>query len=166
MGLRHFGTLAFFCMVFGVMPEVSCTSSVKHTRMKPFRWLEGRWESQRTSGIMEESWRTVDDSSMAGRSVLQKPDGSSQLFEHIELVYRDNVYHYVVTSPAENGGDQVFFRLSSFTDSGFTAENPQHDFPKRIMYRYLRPDSIQATIDSGPGQAGERVEFPFRKKIQ
>jgi hypothetical protein len=128
--------------------------------------MDGSWESQRKSGIMEESWRPVDDSSMAGRSILKKPDGSSQLFEDIELAYRDNAYHYVVTSPSENGGDRVSFRITSFTDSGFTAENPLHDFPKRIIYRHILPDSILATIDGGPGQPQERVEFPFSRKKQ
>jgi len=159
------GFTVIFIML-GIISQTCCLSSVKHKPMQPYRWMEGSWQSQRKSGTMVESWLTVDDSSMAGRSVLHRPDGSSQLFENVELVYRDNAYRYVVTSPDENGGNRVSFRITSFTDSGFTAENPLHDFPKRIIYRNIPPDSIHASIDGGPGQPGERVEFPFSRKKQ
>jgi hypothetical protein len=166
IAMREILLPVFFFMLFGFVPQGKDISSFKHRRMDAFLWLEGNWETQRKAGIMEESWRVVDDSSMAGRSTLHKPDGSSQIFENIELAYRDGAYHYIVVSPTENGGEHVSFQISSFTDSGFTAENPKHDFPKRIVYRHISRDSILATIDGGPGQPGERVRFPFSRKKQ
>jgi hypothetical protein len=41
--------------------------------------------------------------------------------------------------------------------------NQTHDFPKRIIYRYFAPDSMLATIDAGPAQPGEKVEFRFAR---
>jgi hypothetical protein len=29
----------------------------------------------------------------------------------------------------------VYFAITEITETGFTCENPQHDFPKKIMYR-------------------------------
>lgn len=55
------------------------------------------------------------------------------------------------------------FTSTQVTDSTFTVENPEHDFPQRIMYRRLGVDSLLARIE-GPGPSGPRaVEFPMRK---
>lgn len=135
----------------------------EHQRMKPFDWLRGSWFSPRKTGKMEERWAVVNDSSMRAVSVIHRPDGKTDPFETVDLVCRGGAFFYNVTSAKENGGAMVSFRLSAFTDSGFVAENPSHDFPKRIIYRRISHDSLLAIIDGGKEAPEERVEFPFKR---
>ena len=49
-------------------------------------------------------------------------------------------------------------------DGVLTFENPQHDFPTRIIYRRISVDSASARVE-GPGQGGAMRGFdvPMRK---
>jgi hypothetical protein len=133
-------------------------------RMRSFQWLLGSWESQRKAGMMVESWSVLNDSSLAGISLLYKPVGDKQLLEEVELVCRNENYFYIASAPGQNGGDRVSFQIRQYSDSGFLAENPQHDFPRRIRYRLIGKDSILATIDGGEANPEQKVEFSFRRK--
>lgn len=132
--------------------------------MRSFHWLLGSWESQRKSGMMVERWHLLNDSSLAGSSTLFKADGNAQLLEDIELVYRGNQYFYIVSASGQNGGEKVSFLIRQCSDSGFLAENPQHDFPRRIRYRLMGSDSILATIDGGEANPEQKIDFSFRRK--
>jgi hypothetical protein len=145
---------------------ICCISAFQpiESPMRSFQWLLGSWESQRKSGMMEEGWRNINDSSLAGRSTLMKPDGTTQLLEEIELVYRNKKHFYIASDLNQNGGSKVSFQITQFSDSGFLAENPQHDFPRRIRYRLIGKDSILATIDAGAENPQQKVDFSFRRK--
>ena len=151
-------------IIAGMLMGYAPLSLAKTFRMNSFRWLEGSWYSDRRNGVMEERWTIVNDSSMHAVSVIHRPDGKTQPFETADLLYRRGAYAYIVAAPAENGGDTVRFPLTSFTDRGFVAENPQHDFPRRISYRHRHADTLLAVIDAGPEKPDEKVDFVFYRK--
>ena len=65
-------------------------------------------------------------------------------------------YFYEATVPHNPGSVQ--FELTILSDSGFTSENPKHDFPKKIEYQW-NGDSLWVTISDD-----ERlVKFNFKK---
>lgn len=148
------------CMLMGNVSELPAKSSP----MSSFRWLEGSWYSDRKNGVMEERWAIVDDSSMHAVSVIHRPDGQIDPFESADLLYRRGIYAYIVAAPGENGGDTVRFPLTGFTDRGFVAENPKHDFPRRISYHHRHTDTLLAVIDAGPEKPEEKVNFLFYRK--
>jgi hypothetical protein len=148
------------CMLMGNVSKLPA----KPSPMSSFRWLEGSWYSDRKNGVMEERWATVNDSSMHAVSTIHRPDGRVEPFETADLLYRRGIYAYIVAAPAENGGDTVRFPLTSYTDRGFVAENPQHDFPRRISYHWRQTDTLLAVIDAGPEKPEEKVDFLFYRK--
>jgi hypothetical protein len=95
---------------------------------------------------------------------MRMPDGSTQPFENIDLVLRHDRLEYRVRTTGDSAAPVVSFQLTSFTDTGFVAENQAHDFPKRIIYRLIRKDSLVATIDAGPAAPEEKVDFTFSRK--
>jgi hypothetical protein len=143
--------------------SASCAERGSKATLESFRWLHGNWESERKNGTMVESWKAVNDSTMHGVSIMRMPDGSTQPFEDIDLVFRHDQLEYQVRTAGDNAAPVVSFRLTSFTDTGFVAENQAHDFPKRIIYRLVRKDSLIATIDAGPAHAEEKVDFVFSR---
>lgn len=116
----------------------------------PFRWLEGVWEMKLTSGATRlEVWKESDNITLIGQSI--KISGKDSVFlETIELVHRDNHFWYIPTVPDQNNALPVPFRLVKEEGMKLTFENPQHDFPQRIIY-YLKPQTDTAPYTPAQG---------------
>lgn len=99
---------------------------------------------------------------MHGKSDFVKGD-SVIPFETIEVFKKDSSLFYEAKAAGQKDEKPVAFRMTSFSDSGFVAENPQHDFPKRISYRLVNKDSIHATIDGGPQMPDKKADFYYTR---
>ena len=70
-------------------------------------------------------------------------------FEYLRLEERGADIFYVAHPKARCPGTD--FKLTSLTGQTATFENPQHDFPKRIIYKKNSDGSVTASIDGGEG---------------
>ncbi len=127
-----------------------------------FSWLNGQWAMPEKEGTVTEEWKPVNDSLMEGRSDFVRGD-SVIPFETIKLFRRGNDFYYEAKAAGQNDEKPVEFKLTSFTDSGFVAENPQHDFPKRITYKLMNKDSIHAFVDGGPSIPEKKSDFYYSR---
>ncbi len=139
------------------------TNTSAGKNISQFNWLSGSWEMKDTDGIVTEQWKLVNDSLMEGSSDFIKGD-STIPFEIIKLFRRNNDFIYEAKAAGQNKELPVEFKLTSFSDSGFVAENPQHNFPKRITYRLIKKDSINAFVDGGPAMPDKKIDFYYSKK--
>jgi len=129
-----------------------------------FNWLNGSWAMKEKDGTVTEQWKQVNDSLMEGKSDFVKGD-SIIPFETIKIFRRDTSFYYEAKAAGQNNEQPVEFKLSSFSDSDFVAENPQHDFPKRITYSLVNKNSKHAFVDGGPAMPEKKSDFYyFRKK--
>jgi len=67
--------------------------------------------------------------------------------------------YYVAHPKARCPGTDFKLTRASATEAVF--EKPQHDFPKRIIYRKGADDSLTASIDGDEGT--KSMTFPFRR---
>jgi len=143
---------------------LSCSEAdkKKNVTIESFGWLNGSWAMKENDGTITEQWKQVNDSLMEGSSDFIKGD-SVFPFEKIRLFRRGGNFYYEAKAAKQNNEQPVEFTLSSFSDSGFVAENPAHDFPKRITYRLVNKDSIHAVVDGGPQQPDKKSEFYYSK---
>lgn len=132
--------------------------------MKSFNWLQGSWQMQTRRGIIVEKWAVANDSTLAGESMMTRADGTEIPLEKIELVFRNGNYYYIPTVKNQNGEQPVEFKITSHSETGFVAENPQHDFPKRISYTLVNRDSIHAAIDDGAATPVKKSNFYYSRK--
>ena len=132
--------------------------------MKSFKWLQGSWQMQTRRGIIVEKWAVANDSSYAGESKMIRADGTEIPLEKIELAFRNGNYYYIPTVKNQNGEQPVEFKITSHSETGFVAENPQHDFPKRISYTLVNSDSIHAVIDDGAATPVKKSNFYYSRK--
>lgn len=128
-----------------------------------FNWLSGSWEMPMQGGRVTEDWKRVNDSLMEGRSDFVMGD-SITAFETVQLIRRGAEFFYEVRSATQPEQPVVAFRLSRFSDQEFIAENPEHDFPKRIRYKKISADSIFAVVDGGPADSLHKDEFAYSRK--
>jgi len=122
-------------------------------------WLAGCWEMKRGARTTLEMWMPPAGGLMRGAS-RTTADGAVREFEHVRL--RTDGGRLVYTA-LPSGQAEASFTSTEVSDSGFTVENLQHDFPQRIVYRRRGADSLVARIE-GPGPGGTRAfEFPMRR---
>lgn len=55
------------------------------------------------------------------------------------------------------------FRGILVSDTALVFENPEHDFPQRIGYTRVGPDSLAGWIEGDSGGELRRIRFPFRR---
>lgn len=132
--------------------------------MEPFKWLLGDWQMERKSGVLTESWKQVDDSSFEGKSYMTSKAGENKTLEEMQLIYRQKKYYFISAVPGQNKELPVSFMVNPISYGQFLAENPEHDFPRRISYQFMKPDSLHAWIDGGPTNVEQRVDFYFSRK--
>ena len=113
-------------------------------------------------GVVTEEWKLVTDSLMEGRSDFIKGDTITP-FETIKLYKKDTSFYYEAKAAGQNNELPVGFKITSFSDTSFVAENPEHDFPKRITYNLINKDSIHAFIDGGKEMSDKRSDFYYSR---
>ncbi len=132
-------------------------------KMDVFLWLIGTWTLKNDQGTVMETWRPMNDSSYEGESTLYKKTLETVQLEKMQLVYRGGNYYYIPVASGQNDGQPVRFRVTGFDKKSFTAENPEHDFPKRIRYTLVKKDSLLARIDDGKAVPVKKSDYYFSR---
>lgn len=115
-------------------------------------WLTGTWQVTEGSATTEEHWRPARGGMMLGVSQTVR-DGATSAFEHLRIEARQNGVFYVA-SP--NDATPTEFELVDQSDWRAVFENPEHDFPTRIIYS--RDGSrLTARVEGPTGDGGEWV---------
>ncbi len=152
-------TALFVCTAMLLMAFAGYNNTVKK-----FEWLKGSWIMKKKNGsAIMENWQQLNDSTLAGESLNFSVTGMSSVSENMQITFRNNRYSFVSIVNGQNNNEPVSFTISSFTDSSFTAENPEHDFPKRIVYRLINKDSIHAFIDGGLQMPDKKINFYYSR---
>jgi hypothetical protein len=158
--MKKFSAVLFWLLITATF---SYTGELNPSKMDSFSWLIGKWEMKTGRGLISESWTVVDDSSFAGESSMVRANGEMKLLEKIQFVYRNGSYFYIPTAIGQNNNQPVKFKITTFSGDGFVAENPEHDFPKRIIYNLVNKDSIHAVIDGGASLPNKKSDFYYSR---
>ena len=120
-----------------------------------FENLTGGWiREQGDSLLSTEEWRYGEEG-MYGIGITLG-NGDTIFREEMWLLEIEGKYFYQASVPHNPG--PVQFAVTILSDSGFTSENPKHDFPKKIEYQWNN-DSLWVTISDD----SRSVKFNFKK---
>lgn len=122
-------------------------------------WLAGCWALQQGNRLVEETWLPERGGVMLGMS---RASVGSELreFEFVMLKAVGSTLEYRVQAGTQ---PEVVFRARNPTAKEVVFENPEHDYPKRVGYRLVTRDSIEAWIDDGEGNTGKRLDYPYHR---
>jgi hypothetical protein len=93
-------------------------------------WMAGSWTSHRDGVRMEEHWTRGDTGLMVGMHQDVASNGKTS-FEFLRIERRDGTLVYLAMPHAR---PETPFPLKSATSNRVVFENPEHDFPRRIIY--------------------------------
>lgn len=133
--------------------------SVQVTSITELSWIAGHWQTAPGGRAQsEEHWTTAAGGTMLGMSRTIAGDKTVE-FEYLRIEQRADGIYYVAHPKARYPGTDFKLTKSSAMEALF--ENPQHDFPKRIIYRKGGDDSLTASVDGGEGS--KTITFSFRR---
>jgi hypothetical protein len=123
-------------------------------QINEFDWLVGTWQEKGKQNF--EVWHRVGNEFRA-ESFELKPNEIKTVTEKIRLTKRGSDFFYIPDVP--HNGKPIEFKITSFDKNGFVAENPQHDFPKKISYKKIHQTELVATISGG----NKSISYLFQK---
>ncbi len=139
---------------------VLSSCGLKTQESKELDWLIGKWEREnvKQGQTAFEVWKWDDTQGLSGMGVTIQ--GSDTVFvETLSIAEKDGGLFYVAN--VSSNASPTFFKITSYSKSGFESENPGHDFPKKIAYT-LDGDMLTATISGD----GKEIPFLFKRVIE
>jgi hypothetical protein len=123
-------------------------------------WLTGCWAFERDGKRYEEVWlKPLADGAQGMARTTQ--DGKTLSSEFTRLkVNAGGEIHYVANPSAQQ---EAAFLLVKLVGSKAEFENPAHDFPQRIVYKYTPPDKLDARIEGKLDGQPASEDYPFRR---
>lgn len=134
----------------------------EEAEIEQLAWLAGCWASvaQNSEAGSTEQWTQPAGGSMLGVSRVVR-DGRMVAFEYLRIVAGNHGGLIFIASPS--GQATAEFALARLGQSEVVFENPQHDFPQRVIYRLVDDEQllgrIEGTIDGQP----RAVDFPMAR---
>lgn len=136
---------------------LSIAIGAEPTALEQLQWLAGHWMGSAGGIAMEEIWTEPGGGVMLGlhRDVME---GRPTFFEYLRIEQRNMAVVYVA-SP--RGGGATEFTLVSASPAEVVFENPEHDFPQRIIYR-RHGDLLIARIEGDVAGETRAREWEWR----
>ncbi|HMC12355.1 MAG TPA: DUF6265 family protein [Pirellulaceae bacterium] len=162
---KFFAVPALSCVVLVISPAraYSQVPAAEPARtISELAWMAGDWQTAAGGRAqIEEHWTQPAGGTMIGmgRTIA---GGRTAEFEYLRLEQRADAIYYVAHPKARSPGTD--FKLTRLTAQEAVFENPQHDFPKRIIYRKNSDGSLTASIDAGEGTKSQSFAYLPMKK--
>ena len=122
-------------------------------------WLTGCWGSDRDGYRIREHWMKPAGNQILGINHTVVEDQTLG-YEFVRIVQEENGDIFFVALPS--GQKEARFKLMIVTDREARFENPDHDYPQRVIYR-RDGDSLVGRIE-GVSKGKERaVDFPYKR---
>src|SRR5258705_3055752 len=151
--LRRCAISMIFTLVF------ITTASTQTPTLADISWISGDWQTAPGGRAqIEEHWTQAAGATMMGMSRTVAGEKTVE-FEYLRIEQRADGIYYVAHPKARCPGTDFKLTRASATEAVF--ENPQHDFPKRVIYRKGADDSLTASIDGGEGT--KSMSFAYKR---
>ena len=122
-------------------------------------WLEGCWQQDRGTAVVEEHWMKPFGGSLIGmgRTVA---GGKTVEYEFLRIAEVGGVLAYIAQP---SGQAEATFPVKALADGQVVFENPSHDFPQRVIYRRNADGSVTARVEGTLNGRARGQDFPYRR---
>jgi hypothetical protein len=125
------------------------------------QWLAGCWQRKLGSATIEEHWMSPAGGVLLGTSRTTVV-GLNRGYEFLRIFSSGDTIVYVA-SPS--GQKTTEFRSTKVSEGEVLFENPTHDFPQKIGYRAVGPDSLHAFIEGPRNGETRRIDYPYARAV-
>lgn len=136
--------------------------SDKNKTFKKLYALEGTWRMNTKRGAVYEEWKKINKNYLQCKGYMIRGKDTI-ISERIALTNSKAGIFYTSTVEDQNNKESVAFKMASTENNIFVFENSLHDFPKRIVYKLITADSLNAFIDDGT-ETGKKQNFYYKRQ--
>ena len=134
--------------------------STAHGDLSELQWLAGCWTQDGRDAGSVEQWTLPAGGTMLGMNRIVS-GGRTVAFEYMRIaVNKDDMIEFIA-SPS--GQETARFKMVSMNENEVVFENPEHDFPTRIIYRLLSDGSLLGRIEGIDKGTPRTAEFPMTR---
>lgn len=145
--MKRIALLTSICLL-----AIACSQKPTIT-IADLEWIIGTRSSAQENMLIYESWSKTNDELLSGKSYYTE-NGDTMLLETIEIKQIDGELFYCPAVSNQNNGQAIEFKLTSKKPNELVFENPEHDFPKKIVY-IQEGNNINAWIEGD----GKKIKF-------
>ena len=156
-------TLAILLATGGMTnSKSSAQSQTAAPNLADLAWMSGSWRTAPGGRAqIEEHWMAPSGDTMIGMGRTVAGNRTVE-FEFLRLERRPDAIYYLASPKGRCPVTE--FKLTKLSGQEVMFENPQHDFPKRVMYRKNSDGSLSASVDGGEGTRSQKFEYlPIQK---
>ena len=123
-------------------------------------WLKGCWSLNRNGRETTEHWLKPAGGTMLGIS-RTIADGKTVEFEFTQIRQEASGEIFFIAKPS--GQPEASFKMIKGGANEVVFENPQHDFPQRVIYRRQSDGSLLGRIEGVSKGKEKSVDFPMTR---
>lgn len=143
-----------------VITVVTLSSAGQKSGIDRLDWISGCWVLDDGKQRTEETWMKPAGQSMIGMSRTIAA-GKTVFTEHIQIREVNGQIAYIVALGM--GAKSTVFKLLKSSDGEVVFENPEHDFPQRIIYRRESADALFARIEGQEKGVNKAMDFRYKR---
>lgn len=123
-------------------------------------WMTGCWSAVGQEPGSIEQWSSPAGGMMLGFSRMVS-DGKTVAFEYLRILDEGNDVIALIASPS--GQETARFEMKEVAEYKVIFENPEHDFPQRIIYRLDDAGNLIGRIEGMINDAPRAADFPMTR---
>lgn len=124
------------------------------------KWMAGCWGHDFNDTGSVEEWMAPAGGLMLGMNRTIRA-GKVVAFEYLRIVEDEDGWTGLIALPS--GQEKARFKLVSMSANEVVFENPEHDFPQRIIYRLDSEGNLHGRIEGTIDGAVRVADFPMTK---
>jgi len=131
-----------------------------HADIADLRWMAGCWSQDGQESGSVEQWTAPAGGTMLGMSRMVS-GGKTVAFEFLRITEDEDGWIWLVASPS--GQETARFKLVNMSANEVIFENPDHDFPQRIIYRLDSDGNLVGRIEGEVNGTARAADFPMTR---
>lgn len=149
-------------IILVVVSFASCQKSKEVSKIVGKDWLLGKWENKSDEGNLLEIWKKENDSLFIGESYFIKEKDTLHS-EKIQLKQQGENLLYIATVKGQNDDKPITFKHNIEIAKQLVFENPQHDYPRKIVYKPFAKGHLLIEISGIQQEKPSSARYSMKK---
>lgn len=137
-------------------------SAGQQVSVNDLAWMQGCWEGHDGTAVVTEQWMKPAGGCMLAMSRTVK-DEQTVGYEFLRVWQDESGAIYFTARPS--GQPEASFKLVRASKTEVVFENPQHDFPQRIIYRLINAGRLVARIEGASDGQARGFDYPMQRTL-
>ncbi|OMP77750.1 MULTISPECIES: DUF6265 family protein [unclassified Chitinophaga] len=144
-----------------------CSNSFAQVKPADFKYVDhilGYWRMPTKHSTFTEYWIKLDENTWQG--VTHRITGKDSVeMDHMQLERRGkDLYFSIVAVSDPKSGKPVPFKVTVIQANGFVAENPECDYPQKIVYKWKKEDELEVHYKGEKEKTFSEIILEYKRK--